>query len=110
MAMPERWIRESSSQTEQRGSMRPLGDRVIVRRIEEKKTSLIEIPDEAKEKPLEGEVLQVGRGRKDAAGNLLAMEVKKGDRVLFGKYSGTEVKIKGEEVLILREEEILVVL
>ena len=89
--------------------IRPLQDRVVVRRIneEEKTKGGIIIPDTAKEKPIEGEVIAVGSGKVTEDGKLQALEVKKGDRVLFGKYAGTEVKIDGIEHLILREEEIL---
>ena len=89
--------------------IRPLQDRVVVRRIneEEKTRGGIIIPDTAKEKPIEGEVIAVGQGKVTEDGKLQALEVKKGDRVLFGKYAGTEVKIDGVEHLILREEEIL---
>ena len=88
---------------------RPLHDRVVVRRIEseEKTKGGIIIPDTAKEKPIEGEVLAVGNGKVLDDGSLRKLDVKVGDRVLFGKYSGTEVKIDGEERLILREEDIL---
>src|SRR5262249_44944285 len=86
----------------------PLHDRVIVKRIEEKETVRggIIIPDSAKEKPMEGEVIAVGPGKREK-GELHPLDVKVGDRVLFGKYSGTEIKIDDEDVLILREEEIL---
>lgn len=89
-------------------NFRPLHDRVLVRRIEgESKTSGgIIIPDTAKEKPIEGEVLAVGHGVYDEAGKLRALDVKVGDRVVFGKWSGTEVKVKGEELLILKESDI----
>jgi chaperonin GroES len=89
--------------------LKPLHDRVLIRRIEgtEKTKSGIIIPDTAKEKPQEGEVIAVGTGKRDEQGKVHALEVKKGDRVLFGKYSGNEVKIEGEEYVILREEEIL---
>ena len=89
--------------------VRPLYDRVIVRRIaeEEKTKGGIIIPDSAKEKPIEGEVLAVGLGKVTEDGKRTAPEVKKGDRVLFGKYSGTEIKIDGEETLIMREDDIL---
>jgi chaperonin GroES len=89
--------------------IRPLQDRVVVRRIneEEKTRGGIIIPDTAKEKPIEGEVIAVGSGKVTEDGKLQALEVKAGDRVLFGKYAGTEVKIDGVEHLILREEEIL---
>ena len=88
---------------------RPLHDRVVVRRIEEstKTAGGIIIPDTAKEKPMQGEVLSVGPGARDEAGRLAPLEVKAGDRVLFGKWSGTEVKIDGEELLIMKESDIL---
>ena len=91
--------------------VRPLHDRLLVRRIEEKETVRggIIIPDTAKEKPQEGEVLAAGNGKILDNGTKIAMEVKTGDRILFGKYSGTEIKIDGEEVLILREDEVLAV-
>tara|TARA_B100000214_G_scaffold170472_1_gene122534 strand:- start:180 stop:467 length:288 start_codon:yes stop_codon:yes gene_type:complete len=87
----------------------PLHDRVVVRRLEsEEKTSggLI-IPDTAKEKPAEGEIVSVGAGARDDAGNRIAMDVKQGDKILFGKWSGTEVKIDGEDMLIMKESDIL---
>jgi chaperonin GroES len=89
--------------------IRPLHDRVVVKRIaeQEKTKGGIIIPDTAKEKPIEGEVLAVGNGKLLDDGSVRKMEVKKGDRVLFGKYSGTEVKIEGTEALILREDDIL---
>ena len=88
---------------------RPLHDRVVVRRItaEEKTAGGIIIPDTAKEKPQEGEVVAAGPGAYNDAGHLVALEVKAGDRVLFGKWSGTEVKIDGEELLIMKESDIL---
>jgi chaperonin GroES len=91
---------------------RPLHDRVLVRRIEEdtKTSGGIIIPDTAKEKPLQGEVIAVGPGARDETGKLVPLEVKAGDRVLFGKWSGTEVKIDGEELLILKESDILGIL
>lgn len=90
----------------------PLHDRVVVRRLEEKeeKTGGIVIPDTAKEKPQEGEVIAAGNGRVLENGTRLAMDVKKGDRILFGKYAGTEIKLDGEELLIMREEDILGIL
>ena len=93
-------------------NVRPLSDRILVRRIEEKETVRggIIIPDTAKEKPQEGEVVAVGPGRLTEDGKRIAMEVKKGDRVLIGKYSGTDVKIDGTEYVILREEDVLGVL
>ncbi|HXK10823.1 MAG TPA: co-chaperone GroES [Vicinamibacteria bacterium] len=92
--------------------VRPLHDRLLVRRIEEKETARggIIIPDTAKEKPMEGEVLAVGSGRVLENGKTLALDVKVGDRILFGKYSGTEIKIDDEEVLIVREDEVLAIM
>ena len=89
--------------------LRPLNDRILVQRLEEATTTKggIIIPDSAKEKPAEGKVIAVGHGKLGDDGKRIAMEVKKGDRVLFGKYSGTEVKLEGEEYLILREDDIL---
>lgn len=93
-------------------SFRPLHDRVVVRRVEsEAKTAGgIIIPDTAKEKPQEGEVVAVGSGARDDSGKLVALEVKAGDRVLFGKWSGTEVKIDGEDLLIMKESDIMGIL
>jgi chaperonin GroES len=92
--------------------IRPLHDRLVVRRIEEKETAKggIIIPDSAKEKPQEGEVLAVGNGKILDNGTSLALDVKVGNKILFGKYSGTEIKVDGEDVLILREDEVLAVL
>jgi chaperonin GroES len=92
--------------------VRPLHDRLLVRRIEEKETAKggIIIPDTAKEKPQEGEVLAVGNGKILENGTKVALDVKVGDKILFGKYTGTEVKIDGKDVLILREDEVLAVL
>ena len=89
--------------------LRPLQDRILVRRVkeEEKTKGGIIIPDTAKEKPAEGKVVAVGKGKLDENGKRIALEIKKGDRILFGKYSGTEVKIEGEEYLIMREEDVL---
>jgi len=89
--------------------IRPLHDRVVVKRMEEERTSAggIVIPDSATEKPAEGEVIAVGKGKINDSGEILAMDVKVGDKILFGKYSGTEIKIDGAEVLIMREEDIL---
>ena len=91
---------------------RPLHDRVVVKRLEgeEKTKGGIIIPDTAKEKPQEGSVLAVGNGKVLENGTKVAMDVKVGDKILFGKYSGTEIKIDGEDVLILREDEVLAVL
>lgn len=88
---------------------RPLHDRVVVRRIEEdtKTAGGIIIPDTAKEKPMQGEVIAVGPGTRDESGKLVPLDVKKGDRVLFGKWSGTEVKIESEELAIMKEGDIL---
>ena len=87
----------------------PLHDRVLVRRIEgdEKTSGGLIIPDNAKEKPQEGEVVSVGAGAKDEAGARIAIDVKAGDKILFGKWSGTEIKINGEELLIMKESDIL---
>jgi chaperonin GroES len=92
-------------------NIRPLHDRLIVKRVqeEEKTKGGIIIPDSAKEKPVEGEVLAVGNGKIMEDGSVRKLEVKAGDRVLFGKYSGTEVKVEGEERLILREDDVLCV-
>ena len=91
---------------------RPLHDRVVVKRVaeEEKTKGGIIIPDTAKEKPMEGEIVAVGPGARDENGKLVALDVKAGDRILFGKYSGSEIKVDGDEYLILREDEILGVL
>jgi chaperonin GroES len=89
--------------------LRPLQDRILVQRVEEETTTKggIIIPDTAKEKPAEGKVVAVGNGKVGEDGKRVALEVKKGDRILFGKYSGTEVKISGEEYLIMREDDVL---
>ena len=89
--------------------IRPLHDRVIVKRVEEERRSAggIVIPDTAAEKPDQGEIVAVGKGKKDDSGKLIALDVKVGDRVLFGKYSGQTVKVKGDELLVIREEDIL---
>ena len=91
--------------------VRPLHDRLLVRRVEEKETARggIVIPDTAKEKPMEGEVLAVGTGKLLENGTKLALDVKVGDKVLFGKYSGTEITVDGEDVLIVREDEVLAI-
>jgi chaperonin GroES len=88
---------------------RPLHDRVLVRRIEEdeRTTGGIIIPDTAKEKPMQGEVLSVGPGARNEKGEIVALDVKVGDRILFGKWSGTEVKMEGEELLIMKESDIM---
>ena len=92
-------------------NVRPLHDRLLVRRIEEKERARggIIIPDTAKEKPTEGRVLAAGSGRVLDNGTKLALEVKVGDTILFGKYSGTEIKVDGEEVVIVREDEVLAI-
>jgi chaperonin GroES len=89
--------------------IRPLQDRVIVKRLEEEEKTKggIIIPDTAKEKPQEGKVIAVGKGKVTEDGKVIPLDVKAGDRILFGKYSGTEIKIEGEEHLIMREEDIL---
>jgi chaperonin GroES len=90
--------------------VKPLNDRVIVQRIEsdvQKSAGGIIIPDTAKEKPQEGRVIAAGPGKRDKTGNRQVLDVKEGDMVLFGKYAGTEIKIEGEEMLIMREEDIL---
>ena len=89
--------------------IRPLQDRLIVKRVDEEQKSKggIIIPDTAKEKPMEGIVVAVGKGRRNEQGNVMQPDVKDGDRVLFGKYAGTEVKIDGQEYLIMREDDIL---
>ncbi len=90
----------------------PLHDRIVVRRIEEAETTRggIIIPDSAKDKPQEGEVIAVGKGKSNDEGKVFPLEVKPGDHILFGKYAGTEIKIDGEEFLIMREEEVLGIL
>jgi chaperonin GroES len=92
--------------------IRPLGDRILVKRIkeEEKTKGGIIIPDTAKEKPQEGKVVAVGKGKKTDEGKVIGLDVKAGDRILFGKYSGSEIKLEGEEHLILREDDILGIL
>ena len=89
--------------------LRPLQDRILVQRVkeEDKTKGGIFIPDTAKEKPIEGKVIAAGKGKLSEEGKRIALEVKKGDRILFGKYSGTEVKIEDEEYLIMREDDVL---
>ena len=93
-------------------NIRPLHDRVVIKRLEDEKTSPggIVIPDSASEKPIKGEVLAVGNGKKLDNGDTQPMDVKVGDKVLFGKYSGTEVKLDGEELVVMREDDIMAVL
>ena len=90
-------------------NVRPLQDRILVRRVEEveKTRGGIIIPDSAKERPLEGKVIAVGSGKRTEDGTLIQLDVKAGDRILFGKYAGTEIKVEGEEHLMMREEDIL---
>ena len=90
----------------------PLHDRIVVRRVEEAETTRggIIIPDSAKDKPQEGEVIAVGKGKSNEEGKVHPLDVKAGDRILFGKYAGTEIKIDGEDLLIMREEEVLGIL
>jgi len=92
--------------------VKPLNDRVLVKRTEELQMTKggIYIPDTAKEKPIEGKVMAVGPGKMSDSGNRLTLAVKEGDRVLFGKYAGTEIKIEGEEYLMMREEDILAII
>ncbi|TWG97502.1 chaperonin GroES [Mesorhizobium sp. J18] len=92
-----------------KSKFRPLHDRVVVRRVEseEKTSGGIIIPDTAKEKPQEGEIIAVGSGARDESGKLVPLDVKVGDRVLFGKWSGTEVKLNGEDLLIMKESDIM---
>lgn len=87
----------------------PLHDRILVRRVEEAETTRggLIIPDSAKDKPQEGEVISVGKGKVNEEGKVRPLDVKEGDRILFGKYSGTEIKLDGEDLLIMREEEVL---
>ncbi len=89
--------------------LKPLQDRILVQRVKEEETTKggIIIPDTAKEKPAEGKVVAVGNGKLDDKGKRISLEVKKGDRILFGKYSGTEVKMEGEDYLIMREDDVL---
>jgi chaperonin GroES len=89
--------------------LRPLGDRILVKRVKEEERTKggIIIPDTAKEKPQEGKIVAVGKGKRDENGKLIPIEVKEGDKILFGKYSGSEFKLEGEDLLILREDDIL---
>jgi chaperonin GroES len=103
---------EETSVADIKTKVRPLGDRIVVRRVEEEEVQRggIIIPDTAKEKPQQGEVLAVGPGRVTEEGKRLPIEVKVGDRILMGKYAGTEVKLDGEECLILREDDVLAII
>lgn len=91
--------------------VKPLNDRVLVKRIEEAQITKggIVIPDTAKEKPIEGRVIAVGPGKMSDAGNRMSLQAKEGDRILFGKYSGTEIKVEGEEYIMMREDDILAI-
>jgi chaperonin GroES len=93
-------------------NIRPLYDRVVVKRVEDKETMQggLYIPDSAKEKPQEGEVVAVGQGKRLESGKVVALDVKAGDRILFGKYSGSEIKLDGQEYIIMREDETLGIL
>ena len=93
-------------------NIRPLYDRIVVKRIEEKETKVggLYVPESAKEKPQEGEVVAVGKGKRLEDGKLVPLDVKPGDRILFGKYSGSDIKLDGEEYLIMREDEVLGIL
>jgi chaperonin GroES len=93
-------------------NIRPLYDRIVVKRIDEKETTRngIVIPDSAQEKPQEGEVIAVGKGKRLEDGQMVALDVKAGDRILFGKYSGSEIKLEGIELIVMREDDVLGVL
>ena len=93
-------------------NFKPLHDRVLVRRVEsdQKTAGGIIIPDTAQEKPMEGEVLEIGSGARDEVGKLIPLDVKKGDKILFGKWSGTEVKLDGQDLLIMKESDIMGIL
>ena len=93
-------------------NIRPLYDRIVVKRIEEQETKIggLFIPDSAKEKPQEGEVFAVGKGKRLEDGKIIPLDVKPGDRILFGKYSGNDIKIDGQEYMIMREDEVLGIL
>ena len=93
--------------------IRPLYDRVVVKRVDDKEAAMqgsLHIPDSAKEKPQEGEVVAIGKGKRLEDGKLVALDVQVGDRILFGKYSGSDIKLEGEELLIMREDEVLGIL
>jgi chaperonin GroES len=93
-------------------NLRPLSDRVVVRRMEEEKTTAggIVLPDSAKEKPVKGEILAVGEGKRADNGTAIPMSVKVGDKVLFGKYAGQEIKVDGQDVLVMREDDVIAIL
>ena len=109
MPLPREKEKRSMAATSVTTTFTPLHDRILVRRLEEGETIRggIIIPDSAKEKPQEGEVVSVGKGKSNDEGKVFPLDVKAGDKILFGKYSGTEIKIDGEEYLIMREEEVL---
>lgn len=92
--------------------IRPLHDRVVIKRMEEERTSPggIVIPDSAAEKPIKGEVIAVGNGKVTDSGEIRKLDVKKGDKILFGKYSGTEIKVDGDELLVMREDDIMAII
>jgi chaperonin GroES len=108
----QNWYQEKELMGKKKLKIRPLHDRVIIRRTEEERTSPggIVIPDSATEKPIRGEVTAVGNGKILEDGKVRALDVKVGDQVLFGKYSGTEVKVEGEDLLVMREEDIMAVI
>ena len=109
LSKPEMRLKAAKIQEESDMKFRPLHDRVVVRRLEEEEKTKggIIIPDTAKEKPSQGEVVAVGPGARDENGKVQALDVKKGDKILFGKWSGTEVKIDGDDLLIMKESDIL---
>jgi chaperonin GroES len=109
VSLPRAKEKEAMASASVTTTFTPLHDRILVRRLEETETVRggIIIPDSAKEKPQEGQVIAVGKGKSNDEGKVFPLDVKAGDRVLFGKYSGTEIKIDGEEFLIMREEEVL---
>jgi chaperonin GroES len=111
-ALPEHFFKQPVNLGDSEMKLRPLHDRVIVRRVEEEKLSAggIVIPDNAAEKPIRGEVLAVGNGKVLDSGEQRGLDVKAGDSVLFGKYSGTEVKVEGEELLVMREDDIMAII
>jgi chaperonin GroES len=108
-AIPPAERKNTKPQEVQRMNIRPLYDRIVVKRIEEQETKVggLFIPDSAKEKPQEGEVVAVGKGKRLEDGKVVPLDVQAGDRILFGKYSGSEIRLDGEEYLIMREDEVL---
>jgi chaperonin GroES len=107
--MKSRWVGSKTFEQEEAMKFRPLHDRVVVKRVdaEEKTKGGIIIPDTAKEKPQEGEVIAAGPGGRDESGKLVPLDLKVGDRILFGKWSGTEIKLDGEDVLIMKESDVM---